>query len=100
MIYTVNLIKTPNQELNFVVGDNVFFIKLRTIQNITYMSCWVNNNPIFYNQICTPNNWVNQYKYISVGGKFYFKCVNDDYPYYDKFGDSQELLFYTQDEIQ
>lgn len=100
MATVVNLVKVPNQELSFVVADNVFFIRLRTIQEITYMSCWVNDKPLFYDQICTPNNWVNQYKYISVGGKFYFKCVNNDYPYYTKFGDSQELLFYTQDEIE
>lgn len=89
----------PNQEFSMTLAGNEFFIQLRTIQDLTYMSCSINGEPTFYSQICTPNNWVNQYKYISAGGKFAFRCIDDEYPNYKKFNSTQFLYFITQEEI-
>ncbi len=98
-MYTINLTKTPNQELTFIIDDNAFRIQLRTIQELTFMTVFLNEQPLIYSQLCTPNNFVNLYMYISVGGKFFFKCIDDEYPNYKKFGDTQHLLFYTEDEL-
>lgn len=89
----------PNQMFSITLGDVGYRVALRTIQGLTFMSVWVNDEPLFYNQICTPNNWVNQYDYISVNGKFYFYCLDDEYPSYEKFGITQALYFMTPEEV-
>lgn len=96
----VPLQQIPNQEFNIILNGREYRIILRTIQSLTYMSCWVDGEILFYNQLCVPNNWVNVYDYISVNGKFWFKCLDDDYPTFTQFGITQTLLFYTKDEVQ
>lgn len=98
-MYIVELNKIPNQELTFIVDSNAFRVQLRTIQELTFMTVFLNEQPLIYSQLCTPNNFVNLYNYISVGGKFYFKCIDEEYPHYTKFGDTQQLVFYTEDEL-
>ena len=89
----------PNQVFSITLNGVGYRIMLRTIQGLTFMSVWVNNEALFYNQICTPNNWVNQYNYISVNGKFYFYCLDEEYPNYEKFGITQALYFLTPEEV-
>lgn len=88
-----------NQAFTCILNGLVYRVALRTIQGFTYMSAWVNGEPLFYNQVCTPNNWVNHYNYISVNGKFYFKCMDKQYPNYKNFNATQQLLFLTPDEV-
>lgn len=98
-MYKVDLRKTPNQELTFIVDSDAFRVQLRTIQGLTFASIFLNETPLLYSQLCTPNNYINLYDYISASGKFFFKCVDNEYPNYEKFGESQELLFYTKEEL-
>ena len=98
-MYNIQLLKTPNQSFNFMVGNNAFVVELRTIQELTFASIFVNGEPLLYSQLCIPNNFINLYRYISVGGKFYFKCIDNEYPHFSKFGETQQLLFYTEDEL-
>ena len=98
-MYTIDLLKTPNQELSYIVGNRNFVVQLRTIQELTFASIFLDGEPLVYSQLCTPNNFINLYRYISVGGKFYFKCTDNEYPNYKKFGESHQLLFYTEDEL-
>ncbi len=96
---TIPIDNIPNQEFDIALGDYDYHIQLRTIQGFTYMSVWENDQPLCYSQICTPNNFINQYKYISVNGKLYFKCLDNEYPNYTKFNITQNLLFLTPDEV-
>lgn len=98
-MYNVELSNIPNQELTYTVGNNTFTVQLRTIQDLTFASIFLDGEPLLYSQLCTPNNFINLYRYISVGGKFYFKCVDNEYPNYEKFGGAHQLLFYTEDEL-
>lgn len=98
-MYKIELQKTPNQELTFVIDGKVFLVKLRTIQEMTFADIALNGEWLLHSQLCLPNNFINLYKYISAGGKFFFKCVDNEYPNFRKFRDSQELLFYTEDEL-
>lgn len=98
-MYVVNLNKVPNQELTFIESDRAFRVQLRTIQDLTFMTVFLNEQPLIYSQLCTPNNFVNLYNYISAGGKFFFQCIDEEYPNYKKFGDTQHLVFYTEDEL-
>lgn len=98
-MYNVPLKQVPNQVFSVALNGKDYRIALRTIQGMTFMSCWVDGVLLFYNQLCTPNNWVNVYDYISVNGRFYFESLGDEYPNYRSFGVSQRLLFLTPDEV-
>lgn len=98
-MYNIKLSKIPNQEFIYVVNDKSFRVQLRTIQDLTFASIFLDGEPLLYSQLCIPNNFINLYRYISAGGKFYFKCTDNEYPNYKKFGETQELLFYTEDEL-
>lgn len=95
----VPLQNIPNQEFTIVLNNSAYRIALRSLQAFTYVSVWQDGELLFYNQICTPNNWVNPYNYVSTNGKLYFKCLDNDYPTYTKFGDTQQMIFYAPDEI-
>lgn len=99
-MYVIPLQRVANQSFSVVLDGVDYRIELRTIQDFVFMSCWANGEVLFYNQLCTPNNWVNVYDYISVNGKFYFKCLNRNYPTYKEFGVSQTLLFFTPAEVE
>lgn len=98
-MYVIKLQNTPNQTFTSILNGQQYKIALRTIQGFTYMSCWVNGDVLFYNQLCTPNNWVNPYNYLSINGKFYFKCLDGNYPNYTLFNNTQQLVFLTPDEV-
>lgn len=98
-MYEVRLQKIPNQEVSFVIDDRTFLVKLRTIQDLTFADIYLDGEALLHSQICLPNEFINIYRYISANGKFFFKCVDKEYPYYQKFGDSQQLIFYTEDEL-
>ena len=95
----VSIKNIPNQIFSTVLNGDVYRVLLRTIQGMTYMSVWLNDDVIFYNQLCTPNSFVNPYNYVSTGGKFYFKCDDEEYPKYTLFNKTQNLLFLTEEEV-
>lgn len=99
MVYNIAIKNVPNQEFTTAI-DNVFYrVDLRTIQENTYMSVWANGELLFYNQLCVPNEYVNPYKYLSINGRFYFSCLDNEYPFFKNFNNTQKLLFYTTDEV-
>lgn len=89
----------PNQTFTILLNGELYRIALRTVQELTYMSVWINEEVLFYNQLCTPNNWVNPYDYVSRNGKFFFACADEEYPTYTKFNITQQLLFLTTEEV-
>lgn len=99
-MYKIDLTTIPNQIFTVMLEGVEYKIQLRTIQNQTYMSCWANNELLFYSQLCTPNNYVNPYNYVSINGKFYFECLDNEYPYFENFNTTQNLYFYTTEEIK
>ena len=98
-MYLIELNQIPNQTFTIMIENVNYRIELRTIQNSTYMSAWANGELLFYNQLCTPNAFVNPYNYVSDGGKFFFKCLDNEYPTYKSFGKNQALYFYAKDEV-
>lgn len=98
-MYRISLSPIANQTFTVMIENVNYRIALRTIQGLTYMSAWANGDILFYNQMCSPNAFVNPYNYVSVAGKFYFRCSDGQYPYFKNFGDTVELLYYTAGEI-
>lgn len=97
---TIPVSKIPNQVFSVIIGGVNYQVALRTIQELTYMSLSANDEVLFYNQLCVPNEWINPYNYLSINGKFRFDCLDDEYPYFEKFNDTQILNFYTPEEVE
>lgn len=98
-MYLIDLTSIPNQTFSINLDGVNYRIALRTIQEMTYMSVWANGEILFYNQLCVPNAYVNPYNYVGVNGKFFFKCINNDYPNYQLFGNTQSLYFVPSEEV-
>jgi len=98
-MYKIPIKNVPNQELTTSIGNVFYKIDLRTIQENTYMSVWANGELLFYSQLCVPNEYINPYNYLSLNGKFYFSCLDNEYPFFTNFNNTQELLFYTTEEV-
>lgn len=90
----------PNQVFSITLNEVDYRIALRTIQGFTLISVWQNGDILFYNQLCVPNSFVNPYDYVSQNGKLYFRCLDDEYPNYNLFGNTQQLYFLTPDEVK
>ncbi len=95
----IELENIPNQIFNVVLNGVDYRIKIRTIQDLTFMSVWQGNTVLFLNQLCTPNEFVNPYKYVSANGKLFFDCIDDEYPNYRLFGNTQKLYFLDKEEV-
>ena len=95
----IELKNIPNQVFNTTINDAQYRIQIRTMQNLTFLSVWKNEVILFHNQLCVPNEFINPYNYISTDGKFYFRCLDDEYPTYKQFGNTQYLLFLSNDEV-
>lgn len=95
----IDVEKIPNQMFNVLLDNTLYRVQLRTIQGLTYMSAWANDELLFYSQLCSPNLFVNPYNYVGLGGKFLFSCLDNEYPNYRSFGNTQNLLFYSAEEV-
>lgn len=95
----IDLQSIPNQIFSIVLDGVDYRIKIRTIQDLTFMSVWQGNTLLFLNQLCVPNGFVNPYKYVSGKGKLYFACIDNEYPNYRLFGNTQKLYFLDKEEV-
>lgn len=96
----ITLQAVPNQVFSTMLNEVNYRISVRTIQGFTLISVWENGDLLFYNQLCAPNSFVNPYDYVSKNGKLFFKCLDEEYPNYKKFGSTQQLYFLTADEVK
>jgi len=95
----------PNQSLNVVVNQQNCTINLWTkgAINYVYMDLFLNNNPIILGRKLTLTG-VLPYPYLQsvFNGNFAMLNTNgniDINPDYKLFGITQQLIYYTQDEI-
>ena len=95
----IDLQNIPNQVFSTVLNNTDYRIAVRTIQDLTLISVWKSGEILFYNQVCTPNAFVNPYNYVSGDGKLYFYCLDNEYPNYKQFGNTHNLYFLTPDEV-
>lgn len=96
----IPLDNVPNQVFTVNIEGNVYRIQARTIQDFTLLSVWQNDDLLFYNQVCVPNSFVNPYKYVSEDGRLFFRCLDNEYPNYRQFGNTQTLYFLTPEEAE
>ena len=95
IIYEISLPQnTPNFEITTVIADENLRIKIRSLNNKTYMDLTVNNNVIFQGLRCDANvNLTESYMYKGIKGALVFYTESATDVYYTGFG-SDFCLYY------
>ena len=95
IIYEINLPQnTPNFEITTVIGDENLRIRIRSLNNKTYMDLTVNNNVILQWLRCYANiNMTESYKYKDIKGALIFETESALDVYYTGFGSDYKLYY-------
>lgn len=94
-IYEISLPEnTPNFEITTVIGDENLKIRIRSLNNKTYMDLTVNNNVIFQGLRCDANiDMTESFKYKGVKGALIFDTESASDVYYTGFGSDYKLYY-------
>lgn len=89
--------KTPNQTF-FIVLDSVNYeISLQTSLDLLFITI-VADEETLCTSVAVCNNQQILYDFQKRGGQFYMICDNEDYPSYDKLGESVNLIYVSDSE--
>lgn len=91
--------KIPNQEFDIELGGHRYNIEIRTFNEMTLMSVKIDDVDVKRSVRCCANQKVIPYNYLTKGGNLIWRCIDDDYPHYTKFGDTQFLYYATDEEL-
>ena len=99
IIYEISLPQnTPNFEITTVIGDENLRIKIRSLNNKTYMDLTVNNNIIFQGLRCDANiNLTESYMYKGIKGALVFYTESAADVYYTGFGNDFRLYYFINE---
>lgn len=85
---------TANFEITTVIGDENLKIRIRSLNNKTYMDLTVNNNIIFQGLRCDANvNMCESYMYKGIKGALIFLSESASDVYYTGFGSDYKLYY-------
>lgn len=89
----------PNQNVLFVYGNYTYIFRFYAVNNgFTLCDVSENGKLIAAGILCSPNKYIlPQNREI---GNFMFKCVTNDYPYFEFFNNTQKLNFVPLEEIE
>lgn len=88
-----------NQIVDFEYGGVSYKIHLFTFKGLTFADININGDWIAYGVKCIPSSNLIRQKYLTKGGNFRWNSVDEEYPYFEKFNKSQQLIFYTDEEL-
>ena len=88
-----------NQYVDFEYANVSYKIHLYSFRGLMFADVEINGNPVCYGVRCVPNSNLIPQAYLTQGGNFRFNCVDGDYPYFTKFNQTQQLVFYTDEEL-
>lgn len=97
MAQRIPTIKSPNQSF-FVVLDGVNYeISLQTSLDLLFITI-VADEETLCTSVAVCNNQPILYDFQKRGGQFYMLCDNEDFPSYDKLGESANLIYVSDSE--
>lgn len=96
----VILEKTANQEFNLTIDDRRYKISLREGENqMMLATIEIDGEIVIQGLRCLPSTPLLPYSYTE-WGNFIFVTENNEFPYWEKFGSSQRLLYVTRAEVE
>ncbi len=94
----LELAQVPNQSFSTRLGDNQYDISILETNGCMSVSISRNNVKLLSNVRAVGGTPLIPYRYLE-DGNFAFITQDEEYPYYDKFGITQSLIFVTQAEL-
>ena len=97
----INLEAIPNQSLSIQLDSFRYGIRLRDISGMMAVDISINDELIIEGQRVVGGFPLIPYQYLEEnGGNFVFLTELGDIVYWDQFGISQSLLYYTPEELE
>lgn len=94
-MYEIPLEKIPNQSLRVDLDNSSFEITVKTAKNLTFLS--IDGDKVScFSAICFPNSKIS---IPGLSGILVFRCQDDEYPTYTKFGELHKLYYITEEEL-
>lgn len=94
----ITLANIPNQSFSVTLDNNNYDIAINETNGVMALTLSRNNVVVISGSRLAAGSLVLPYKY-QEDGNFYVSTLNDDYPYYDQFGITQFLLYFSQTEL-
>lgn len=89
----------PNQEFIKEIDGYRYNIAIRSYKGLTLMDITCDDVVLKRSVRVCPNTPIIPYYYLTKGGNFMFACQSKEYPNYKKFGETQQLVYLTDDEL-
>ncbi len=96
--YSIDLKSTPNQEFFINILNRDMTIRIID-RGLPLFSLYINGDYLVQNIPCFSNLGILPYPYMTteIGGNFMFLTENDEYPAWENFGNTCNLVFVTGD---
>jgi hypothetical protein len=94
----INLAPIPNQTLSVTIAQVLYELRFFLVANIMCCDLSINSIPVLSAMRLVAGSFIIPYNYIQ-NGNFIITTLNDELPYFDKFGASQFLIFLTNAEV-
>ena len=90
----------PNQSLSVLLDGNNYEIKIKSIgDELMAIDIVKNNVSLIEGQRMVPSFFLIPYGYKGQDGNFSLITDNNEYPFYELFGISQSLLYFSPEDI-
>ena len=89
----------PNQSFTVVLDNVSFDIVLKFTVNVMSATISADGVLLVQNTRVVPGFPIIPYRYLEQGN-FVIQTLNDDYPNYEQFGTSQQLIYASQEQLE
>lgn len=95
---TIPIKAIPNQTFTLTPDSNRYSISIQECDGSMAITISINDVEVVSASECVSGSLLIPYKYLE-NGNFTFVTTDDEIPYYEKFGISQNLVYLSQDEL-
>jgi len=101
MAQLIQLQPIPNQSFSIPLEGNRFVLRFMKCSGVMACDIEINEKVILTGQRCVAGEYLIPYEYLEEGaGNFGIVTENDALPDYREFGDTQELYYFTGEEVR
>lgn len=90
----------PNQSFNFYMDGFNWGVKLRSFGGFCLCDVSIDGQPLVSGIKCAPNQLVVPFSGAADGANFFFECLDNEYPFWEKFGSLHFLRYASAEEAR
>lgn len=95
----ISLTRDPAQELSVVIDQIFWELRIRSVGRLMSVTISRNNTALLSGFRIVPGIPLLPYQY-QENGNFIFLTENNEYPWWERFGETQSLIFHTAAELE